>query len=496
MKQHRIFLAGMFQETSDFSPVPTGADSFAAGSWIPDRPDAAMPAMDLLGYTAAWHEAHRRGAMPVVGPFFSAVPAARMSALLWEELKRKLIGSLLAAGPVDAVFLMLHGAMMAEGLDDCEGDLLCDIRAVVGRHVRIGAAFDLHGNLSAEMLALLDIAIACKEYPHTDFAQTGARVTQLLLDAVAGVADPRITAVYIPLVAVAPTGIAPMKDFVVLLRTAEMQEGILAASALTGFFGADQPGMGAMVMVISDGWPPAATRLADDLGRAFVTALTARCQTGLGVDAALDAALFCQGRAVIADRADNAGGGAASDSTHILAAMLARGVTNAALGMIWDPVAVDFCHAAGVGAQLPLRIGGKVGPLSGAPVDLVAEVLCVRDDVRQAWFGRGDPVLAIGRSAAIRAQGIDIVINSQRHQVFSRHAFEGHGIDLQAKALIVVKSTAHFREAFAPLGEVIDCDAPGTLSMDFALLPYRRRPSPLWPLEQDPIMARRILPAD
>jgi microcystin degradation protein MlrC len=492
--QRRLFLAGMFQETSDFSPVPTSMDSFRAGSWIPDGQNAVLPTKDLLGYAGAWQEAERQGATPVAGPFFSAVPAARMTAALWATLKRDVLQSLSAAHPVDAVFLMLHGAMMASGLDDCEADLVREVRALVGPGVPIGAAFDLHGNLSAEMLAELDVAIACKEYPHIDFADAGRRVADVLLRSVSGDIVPQITALSIPMVAIAPTSTGPMAEFLTRLRAVEASPGVLAASALTGFFGADHPGVGAMILLVTDGPSANTLHIAQALADAFIVAVSRSNILGLDIERALDAAAATEGRVVIADRSDNAGGGAASDSTHILSALLTRGVTDAALGMIWDPVAVDFCHAAGVGARLPLRIGGKVGPLSGLPLDLDATVLSVRADVRQAWFGRGEPALPIGRSAAIRANGIDIVLNDQRHQVFSRHAFEEHGISLENKKLIVVKSTAHFREAFAPLGKVIDCDAPGTLSMDFSLLPYRRRPRPLWPIDPGPIKVRQAFP--
>lgn len=491
---HRIFLAGLFQETSDFSPIPTGRQSFDAGSWVPDGADHPPEGMDLLGYGGAWEAVVQRRQTPIPGPFFSAVPAARMGRPVWDGLTAELLEALRAAGPVDAIFLMLHGAMMADGIDDCEADLVGRMRAMVGPDVRIGAAFDLHGNLSADMLAGLDVAVACKEYPHTDFREAGAQVATILLDALEGQVDPRMLALHVPVLGIAPTPLPPMRAFVQRLQGAEAQPAILAASACTGFFGSDHPGIGGSVLLVTDGDATAHSALADELAAELVSALAAVQQPGLGIEDALDAALAHVGRVVIADRADNSGGGAASDSTFLLEAMLARDVQDAALGMIWDPVAVEMCHAAGEGARLQLRIGGKVGPMSGRPLDLAVEVLAVRDTVRQAWFGRGDPVLAIGRSAAIRAGGIDIVLSSVRHQVFSRHVFEGHGIDLDTKRLIVVKSTAHFRTAFAPLGLVIDCDAPGTLCMDFTQLPYRRRPSPLWPIDPGPVSPRRLYP--
>ena len=113
-----------------------------------------------------------------------------------------------------------------------------------------------------------------------------------------------------------------------------------------------------------------------------------------------------------------------------------------------------------------------------------AQVLRVGQDLKQAFFGRGEPNLSMGRSAAIRIDGIDVVVSSVRQQVFSRHVFESHGIDLARCKIIVVKSTQHFYDAFAPLGRVVYCDLPGTCAMDFSTLPYRRLSRPIWPLDQ------------
>lgn len=107
---------------------------------------------------------------------------------------------------------------------------------------------------------------------------------------------------------------------------------------------------------------------------------------------------------VIADSADNPGGGAACDSTYLLRAMIARDVQNAAVGMIWDPQAASIAADAGVGSRIPLRVGGKVGPLSGDPVDVIAEVTCVRDDLSQRLFGE-DPASPLGLAVALRVGG-------------------------------------------------------------------------------------------
>jgi microcystin degradation protein MlrC len=485
MKQLRLFVASVFQETNEFSPIPTSFASYKGMFWRP-RDDAKPPAnLNMLGYGAVLRRARELGLDVVPGLFAACVPAAPIDAGGWEKLKSYVLDDLRAALPVDLVFLFLHGAQSVQGLSDADGDLLEAVRAIVGPTVKIAAEFDLHGNLTAKKLANADFVIACKEYPHVDFEDEGVKALDLLIRAARGEIKPTMAAARVPMMVIGPTTSEPMKSYVADLRKLEEQPGVLSVSAFHGFFAADHADVGAMTIAITDANGPRAQALALDLGQRFANVARQQGSLGVGIESALDRAQAAKRTVIIADRADNSGGGAASDSTFILEAMLKRGMRDAALGLLWDPIAVDFCHAAGEGAELALRIGGKVGPMSGRPLDVHAKVLALRDDVRQAWFGRGEPVLPIGKSAAIRVDGIDIVLNSNRHQIFSRHAFEGHGIDLSAKKAIVVKSTQHFYEAYHALGDVIYCDAPGTVTMDFTTIPYKHIRRPIYPLDTD-----------
>jgi microcystin degradation protein MlrC len=204
----------------------------------------------------------------------------------------------------------------------------------------------------------------------------------------------------------------------------------------------------------------------------------------LGIDDAIDAALVAPpGMVVLADSADNPGGGAAGDSTFILRRLVERGITNAALGPLWDPQAVRIAFDAGVGARLPLRIGGKVGPMSGAPLD--AEVT-VKALVRKLpMTGLAGTVQSLGDSALVDVGGIEVVLISRRSQAMGNDLFTGIGCDLPAKRLVVVKSSQHFRAAFAPLAVQIHyVSAPGSVTADLQHLPYRQIRRPLWPIDR------------
>jgi len=188
---------------------------------------------------------------------------------------------------------------------------------------------------------------------------------------------------------------------------------------------------------------------------------------------------------VVAETSDNAGGGAPSDCTAMLARMLARGVRDAAIGMFWDPIAVSFLREAGAGALMPLRLGGKCGKMSGDPLDLMVRVHAVTERHVQSGLSGGRSEM--GPSAWIEADGIHIIVASERQQVFHPDAFTGLGCTLHDKRLVVVKSSQHFYAGFAPLArEVRYCAAEAGILRDFAAIPYIRFNAPYWPKVAQP----------
>jgi microcystin degradation protein MlrC len=203
----------------------------------------------------------------------------------------------------------------------------------------------------------------------------------------------------------------------------------------------------------------------------------------LDIDAAITAGLACKdGPVVLAEPADNAGGGAPSDNTSILRALVARDVPDAGIGPVWDPVAVRLAFDAGVGASLALRLGGKTGPASGQPFDAEVTVLGL---AREAWQSFGPTKVPVGDCAAVRIGGVDVVLISNRTQALGLELFRNVGIEPTRKRLLVVKSTNHFMAAFGPIATkvlYVDSDAP--LARDYRRVPYRRIQRPIWPLDE------------
>lgn len=186
----------------------------------------------------------------------------------------------------------------------------------------------------------------------------------------------------------------------------------------------------------------------------------------------------------VMDAADNAGGGAASDNTTILRALIARDARDVALGPLRDPVAVRTCFAAGLGAELPLRFGGKTGPASSTPADAVVGVIGLARNATQTY---GATQSALGDLAAIRVGGVEVVMNTARTQALGPELLTRVGIDPAAKKLLVLKSSNRFRAAYAPIIEgVLHIHSDGLLRRDdYRLIPYRYVQRPIWPLDKD-----------
>ncbi len=478
----RVFSAVLATETNTFAPLPTSLAAFQERSYFragqhPDEPlynSGPLWAARVRGREQGWvlHE----------GLVAAAQPGGITTRATYETLRDELLDDLRASLPVDMVLLGLHGAMVADGYEDCEGDLLARVRAMVGPQVVIGAELDPHCHLSQAMLDHTDLMIAFKEYPHTDVLERAYELVDLCAATARGELRPTPAVVDCEMIAVLHTSRAPMRGYVDRLQQIERAGRALTISVVHGFPWGDVPDMGTRLLVYTDGDAPAAARLARTLADELI-ALRGELATPMpDIDAALDQAAQIAGTVVLADGADNPGGGAAGDATFVLQRILARGIQDVAIGPLWDPSAAALAVAAGAGARLPLRIGGKIGPQSGDPVDLLCTVLAVSPAHHQT--GLSGAKVPMGACALVEAQGVQLVLASIRTQAMGTDLFTGLGCDLAGRRLIVVKSSQHFHAEFSKIArQVLYAKAPGTLTDDLRTLPYRRIQRPKWPID-------------
>lgn len=481
----RVFSAVLATETNTFSPIPTGLASFVEeGDYYPagQHPDH----MTLYGgqLWAAREIGAREGWTLFEGLTASAQPGGRTTRLAYETLRDQLLDDLKAVLPVDMVLLALHGAMVAEGYDDCEGDILARARAIVGPDVVVGAAIDPHCHLSATMVEQADVIITYKEYPHTDIYDTGKALVELCARMARGAVRPRAALVDTGIISLIRTTTEPGLSLVQRIRALEKESGLLSVSIAQGFPWADVADMGTRVLVYADGDATRAQSVAQELANHIHDIRETLSPELLSVDAALDAALATpRAPVVIADTSDNAGGGAASDSTYFLERLVERGITGAVVGPLWDPIAVRMANLAGEGAVLALRVGGKIGPLSGAPVDgnWTVKALC-RDHLTT---GLGGVKTSMGDCALVARDGVEVLLTSERSQAIDPDLFTGIGCDVAARRIIVVKSTQHFRAGFERVaGEILYAAPPGSVTADLSSLPYTKVALPRWPIAQ------------
>jgi microcystin degradation protein MlrC len=486
----RLFLAGLLAENNSYVPIPTGLGAFEAEGIRRGPASGIDPGGYLGAIESVYSAAHSRGWEVCEGLFAAAVPLGPIRQPVYEQLRDELLEDLRAAMPVNALMLVLHGAMTAEDCLDCEGDLIERARSIVGPDVPIGVELDLHANVTQRMTRQATLMVAYKAYPHTDIEERAAEVVRLTLDTAEGRIHP-VTAIWDCRMAGSwPTTREPLKSFVRDMQALEGRNGVLSVSHAHGYEFGDVPECGARIWAITDGDAELATRVASDLGRRVWAMRHELTQPPLDMQTAMRRLADLppssgMGPIVVADTADNPGGGARGDSSFALQALLVEGVRNVAIGGLWDPGAVQLCFEAGLGSTLQLRVAGKSGPTSGSPIDLRVTVRALAEDHGQTAFGSR---ISLGPAAWVStAEDVDLVLISRCQQVIGTDLFTGLGIDLSSKHGVVVKSMQHFLAAFAPLArEVLYADSPGLLTADFAALPFRHRDPNFWPRVADP----------
>jgi microcystin degradation protein MlrC len=277
-----------------------------------------------------------------------------------------------------------------------------------------------------------------------------------------------------------PTSREPGRGFVEKMKKLEGRDGVLSVSLGHGFTQGDVPEQGTRVLVVTDNAKVRGDALAQELGAEIRTKRGTWYPPYLSYDEAITAAYAePKGPVVVADPSDNAGGGAASDNTNIIRRLLERGMSDAAVGPVWDPIAVQFCHAVGVGATIPLRFGGKISPASGQPIDAEATVIGLARDGMQSF---GSAKVKFGDAAGIRVNGVEVSLIAHRTQALGTEIFTAVGIDLSSKRYVGVKSTNHFQAEYGPIAaKVLYCDGEGPSPLDARKYPFTKARRTIWP---------------
>lgn len=495
MSAPRVAVGGVVHETHTFAEPPTELAQFAAQALYEGEAivQALAGSSSAIGGMLAGGASAGLNLLPTL--YAAAMPGGTVKAAAYAELRARLSGRISAARPLDGVLLALHGAMVAEGELDVEGDLLAHVRAVVGPSTPIVVELDMHGNLSERCVALADLLVAFDTNPHSDPAERGRDAAALMARLLRGELRPTAALARPPLLLPPQaTGTDDLPLRAVHARAAELKADprVLAVCVMGGFAYADTPDTGASIVVTTDGDPALARRCADELAALLMEGRHAALPTMYPADEGVRMAMAMPGGPIIlVDSADNIGGGTPGDGTDALLALLAAGAQEAAV-VLADPAAVAVCWDAGAGAAVELTVGGKVDRWHGDPV-------AVRGVVRRLSAGSfpcelkanhfaafyGDTI-TMGRTAWLRADGVNLVLTERKTPPFDLAQLRGVGVVPEAQKLIVVKSAVAYRAAYMPIAAgVVELDTPGLCSANLARFPYRHLRRPIFPL--DPI---------
>ncbi len=465
----RIYVGGLIHETNAFSPVPTH---------LADYGDHCVSCEDLYSAAAA------SGCEVYRGVCARAAPSAPTVRADYETLRDRMVAEIAARGPFDCILLSLHGAQVAEGYPDCEGDVVAAVRKACGPDVTLGVLLDLHAAISPLLLEQADMVCVIKEYPHTDFPETARQLVDLALRHRRGAIAPVTAFVPLPVFGLWHTPQQPSKALVDAARALEDDASVLHISLVHGFPWSDVPDAGAAVLVTTDGDPERAARYASEFAHKLWDIREADLGHYQTIQQALDAASAAAGGPlVIADAGDNPGAGTGSDATWILHEAVARNMPDVAMALFYDPDALARITEVGVGGRVQLALGGHTNDLAGPPFVADFEVMAINPAARINAMPGYAPI-PVGTLAAIRHAGVQVVVGNYREQVFGPLVFTEVGIDPAARAVLVVKSAQHFYNAFATFADrILYCDSPCSRTVDFARLPFRNRRAPMWPLE-------------
>src|ERR1700686_3893284 len=481
----RIAVGGFLHETNTFAPTKAKYDDFVHGGGWPamaQGTDVLKVMRNINVGLAGFAEAAQASGWELV-PTIScgASPSAHVTEDAYERIVKVMIDGIKAAGPLDAAYLDLHGAMVTEHLDDGEGEILARVRKVTGKDVPLVASLDLHANVTPEMVGYADALIAYRTYPHVDMADTGraaAKHLELLLRSKQKFAKAFRQLPFLIPISWQCTNDQPTNGIYQKLAALE-SDAVPTLSFAPGFPAADFPDCGPSVFAY--GKTQADADAAADRIAALITShendFDGRIYTpDEGVRYAMELATRAKKPIIIADTQDNPGAGGDSDTTGMLRALVRNHATRAAIGVIYDPASAKAAHAAGVGSTVTLALGGKSGISGDAPYEetFIVEKLSNGQFVAPGpYYGGRD--MDMGPSACLRIGDVRVVVSSHKAQLADQSMYRYVGIEPTEQAILVNKSSVHFRADFEPIAQtLLICAAPGAMPADTASLPWTR----------------------
>lgn len=410
----------------------------------------------------------------------------------FETLKSRLIARLRDTRP-DGVFLALHGAMICEGIDDAEAELLREVRSTVGS-VPIVISCDLHAHISPAMMASCDAIVGYQQYPHDDTFETGVRATGLLVKAVAGEVSLTMAMTKLAML-VPPTGTREktvFRDLYKACRALETLPGVLSLSYFPSTPWAEREEGGTAFVIVTDGKNDDAECILNSLARRL-WGQRERLSPHLDQFAdAIAATRDTAGPIILSEMSDAVGAGAAGDSAYVLNEYLRMGEQGSFLVQIVDPEVVTLAAELGAGAEIDCALGNKVETRYGAPVRFQGRVAKVIEDGVFTYRAglMGGITSTIGAAAILSRDNVTVLVSSRPAYEYADEQFAAVGLDVRTFKYVVVKNPMNYRQAYSWAPRLFALDTPGAGRVDLKQLPWVRCRRPFFPLDdsQEPIV--------
>jgi microcystin degradation protein MlrC len=493
----RVAILGLMLESNRFAPVTTEEDYlnrvYLAGDEILvdlSSSDPKLPA-EIRGFSSTMSLLCDWTLVPILvglveagGPLDHAFYQATR-----DEMKRRLE----AAMPLDAVYIANHGAMITTEEYDPDGDIFAMVRAIVGSNVPVVATLDLHGNVSERMVEAADVIVAYRTNPHVDMRDRGREAAGLLLEMFAGM-HPEMAFIRLPLTPPTVTLLTESGPYADIIEYGQslITDEIANVSILGGFAFGDTPKNGMAILVTARNDGEAARAMARRIARKawddherYVPHLTSlEAAVARVVEAGHHTDLPAL---ILADVADNPGGGGRGNTMWILEALHKAGATGVMVGVIHDPELAREAHDLGEGAAFSAVFNRTEPDTFSRRFELPARVTCLKDGdcVGRRGFYAGRR-MNLGPTALLDMGGIQVVVISIRTQCADPVFLEMMGLDITTARAVVVKSRGHFRagfdEFFAP-DQVIEVDTPGLTSPILTRFDFRYLPRPVFPVD-------------
>ncbi len=483
-----VVIGSISHETNTFSNVLTGLDKFRENLYLGQEIVKTFKGKHAIA-SAFIKIAEEEGFELIPTVWASATPSGLVTDEAFNHLLSKMIEPIASAEKVDGVLLHLHGAMVTQSIDDPEGEILEAVRDVVGREVPIISTLDLHANIVERVVREADVLVGYDTYPHVDRFDRGIEAARLMAEIFRGCLKPTMAMKKPPMI-VSPqrqkTNYYPMNALINLAHKMETDEKIVNVTVSGGYPFADLEFTGMTMVVTTNNDQVIAQEKADQLAelawkirRDFLATVVP------SKEAVAEAKATQGGPVVLADHADNPGGGAPCDGTILLQTLLEMGVENAVLAVIADPEAVTKLVKTGVGKTLTLKLGGRTDALHGSPINVTGTIKLISDGKFLPLGPMSSGLESnMGRTVVFTCGGIDIIVTEKRIQPTDLELYRSLGIEPTRKKIIVVKSAVHFRASHEPIAKkIIEVDTPGIHSSRLSAFKYKKLRRPIFPLD-------------